>query len=179
MPSSYTFQETQDLIKMPKIILDVDGNDCPEKEMTLKIGFREDINLRSVDNEFFFKWSIHNRTKDVYRLTLHVCEKDTSTGIIRVDFVPDTECHPNPRGLTDEVPNELKAYLGMDIYGPHAHFNVKGYKELTWAIPLKDVDYKIKSVIQNDGVVDLASPILEFADYIAIQTPITIQTSII
>jgi len=179
MPSTFSYLETKELIFTPKIILDDHGNECREKSINIVSGMKESINLKSIDEEFSFKWSITHSSKDHYRLSLHVLDKDTFIGLFRVDYVPETIIHPNPQGLNDDVPNELKKYVSMDICGPHAHFNVRGYKELTWALPLREINNLPDSLLNEDGNIDLSSPIMDFATYIQIHTTLKMQTAII
>lgn len=179
MPSEFSYQFAQELIKTPKVIIDPDESECLQKVISLSVGYRDSLILKAEDDDIFFKWDIKQSGKDYCRLSLHLLEKDSCIGIFRVDYVSETEFHPNPCGLNPDVPEELKPYLAKDIYGPHAHFNVKGYKEMSWAIPLTDIQFSAKQLAEEDGRVDLGLPIKSFADYINIQTQLIIEPVVI
>lgn len=179
MPSEFTYQFAQALIETPKVIIDPDESECLQKVISLSVGYRDSFILKAEDDDIFFKWDIKQSGKDYCRLSLHLLEKDSCIGIFRVDYVSYTEFHPNPCGLNPDVPEELKPYLAKDIYGPHAHFNVKGYKEMSWAIPLNDIQFATKQLAEEDGRVDLGLPIKSFADYINIQTQLIIEPVVI
>lgn len=178
--TEFTYKDAKDLIATPKIILESDGKTiCTSKQIDCSPGLRENITLRSKDEEFLFLWTINRSSKDLIKLSLHILEKDSHVGIFRVDYVSDDSVHPNPAIATEDVPDELKPYTAKDIPGPHAHFNVFGYKTLQWAIPLKDIDFSVKSIVDEQNHINIASAIQCFAKYINITTPIMAQQSII
>lgn len=178
--TEFTFKQAEELIATPKFILESDGKTiCTSKQIDCTIGLRENLILRSNDDEFLFAWIINRSSKEAIKLSLHVLEKDSHVGIFRVDYVSNESVHPNPAIATNDVPEKLKPYTGKDIVGSHAHFNVLGYKPLQWAIPLKDVDFGVKSIIDEQRRVDIASAISCFAKYIHVTTPIVAQRSFI
>ena len=83
-----------------------------------------------------------------------------------------------PSSVMAEATDEW-ATQGRDIVGPHAHFNVAGYKTLQWAVPLINTDFEIKSIVDDNKSINVVSAILAFAKYINVQTPITAQQSLI
>ncbi len=178
--SDFTYEQAKNLIATPKVILESDGKTvCKLKCVECGSGMRENIILQSEDEEFMFVWTINRSSKELIKLSLHVLEKDTHIGIFRVDYVSNESIHHNPEVATVDLPDELKPFIGLDIVGSHAHFNVAGYKTLQWAVPLNNMDFEIKSIVNKDNVIDAASAILCFARYINIKTPITAQQSII
>ena len=112
-------------------------------------------------------------------MSLHVLEKDSHVGIFRVDYVSNDSIHPNPAIATVDVPDELKRFAGKEISGPHAHFNIAGYKNLQWAVPLNEINYSVKSIVDEQNHIDAGSAIQCFAKYINITTPIMAQQSLI
>lgn len=106
-------------------------------------------------------------------------EKESHVGIFRVDYVSSDSIHHNPAIATEDVPDYLKPFVGKDIVGPHAHFNVAGYRTLQWAVPLINTDFEIKSIVDAKNMINVASAILAFAKYINVKTPITAQQSLI
>lgn len=178
--TEFTFKQAKDLITTPKVILESDGKTvCASKQIDCTPGLRENITLRSLDEEFLFLWTIYRSSKELFKLSLHVLEKDSHVGIFRVDYVSNDSSHPNPAIATADVPNELKPFAGKEISGPHAHFNVAGYRTLQWAIPLKDIDFNVKTIVDAQNHIDVASAIQCFAKYINITTPIMAQQSLI
>ena len=178
--TEFTFQQAENLIATPKVILESDGKSiCNFKQIDCAPGLRENITLQSTDEEFLFLWTIHRSAKESFKLSLNVLEKDSHIGIFRVDYVSESSIHPNPIIATEDVPDKLKAFAGKEIFGPHAHFNVSGYKTLQWAIPLKDTDFGVKSIVDEQNHIDIASAINCFAKYINITTPILAQPNLI
>lgn len=135
--------------------------------------------MQSVDEEFLFAWTINRSAKELIKLSLHVLEKESHVGIFRVDYVSSDSIHHNPAIATEDVPDYLKPFVGKDIVGPHAHFNVAGYRTLQWAVPLINTDFEIKSIVDAKNMINVASAILAFAKYINVKTPITAQQSLI
>ena len=178
--SEFTFKQAQDLIKTPKVILESDSKTvCTFKHIDCTPGLHENITLRSQDEEFLFLWTINRSSKELIKLSLHVLEKDSHVGIFRVDYVSNDSVHPNPKIVTVDVPDKLKPFAGKDIFGPHAHFNIAGYKNLQWAIPLNDLDFSVKSIVNEQNHIDAGAAIKCFAKYTNITTPIMAQLSLI
>lgn len=176
--TEFTFQQAKDLIATPKIILESDGKTvCTSKQIDCAAVLRENITLRSLDDEFLFLWTINRSTKDSFKLSLHVLERDSHVGIFRVDYVSEDSIHPNPSIATKDVPQELKPFAGKIISGPHAHFNVAGYKILQWAVPLTYTDFSVKSIVNAQNPMGIASAIQCFAKYINVTTPIVAHQS--
>lgn len=174
-----TFNQAMDLILTPKVILESDNKLCARKLLDLHAGFSDNITLRSEDEEFLFKWTIRQSSKELCKLSLNIIDKDTSVGLFRIDYVAETVRHPNPAIVSDDVPEELKKYANQDILGSHAHFNVFGYRPLVWARPLTDMGYEITSVYNENGMIDILPAILKFAKFINVKTPIVAQTCIV
>ena len=178
--TEFTFKQAKDLIATPKNILESDGKTiCGIKQIDCVPGLHETIQLRSHDEEFLFLWTIFRSSKEHFKLSLHILEKDSHVGIFRVDYVSSDSSHTNPAVITNDVPDEIKPFAGKEISGPHAHFNVLGHKTLQWAVPLSDLDFSIKSIVNEQKQIDIASAINCFAEYVNITTPIMAQQSII
>lgn len=178
--TEFTYEQARKLIETPKVILESDGETvCKQKQIDCIAGLHDNIVLQSVDEEFLFVWTINRSAKELIKLSLHVLEKDSHVGIFRVDYVSDDSIHHNPAVATEDVPDYLKSFVGKDIVGPHAHFNVAGYKTLQWAVPLKNTNFEIKSIVDAKNIINVASAILAFAKYINVKTPIMAQQSLI
>ena len=63
--------------------------------------------------------------------------------------------------------------------GPDAHFNLAGFKKYLWAVPLNEINYSVKSIVDEQNHIDACSAIQCFAKYINITTPIMAQQSLI
>lgn len=174
-----TYEQARELIHTPKIILESEGKACAQKTMDLCMGFVDNVLLKSEDEEFLFKWTIRQSTKELCKLSLNVIEKESLVGLFRVDYVPHDVRHQNPVNVNERVPEELVPYAGAEIYGAHAHFHVPGYRSLIWACPLVNMEYGTKGVELEHGRVDIFPAILSFANYIAVKTPIVAQTCVL
>ena len=178
--TEFTYEQAKKLIDTPKVILESDGKtECKQKQIDCSAGLHTNLMLQSKDEEFLFVWTINRSAKELIKLSLHVLEKDSHVGIFRVDYVSNDSIHHNPAVATEDVPDYLKSFAGKDIVGPHAHFNVAGYKTLQWAVPLINTDFEIKSIVDDNKSINVASAILAFAKYINVQTPITAQQNLI
>lgn len=82
-----TFKQAMDLIVTPKLILESDGKLCAQKELDIQAGFSDNITLRSEDEEFLFKWTICQSSRELCKLSLNIIDKDTSAGLFRIDYV--------------------------------------------------------------------------------------------
>ena len=126
------------------------------------------------DLSFFLE--ISQSAKRLLKLTLHFQEKDASIGLLRVDF---NGRHRNPEIANDRVPSAFQPFAGQWIEESHIHYFVEGYKQLSWAIPLKvDDSFPIKKF---DEISEIGSVIVEFGRRINLQTEITttIQTALL
>lgn len=103
-----TFKQTMALIDTPKVILESNGQLCAQKMLDIKPGFTDNITLRSEDEEFLFKWTIKQSSKELCKLSLNVIDKDTSAGVFRIDYVAETVRHPNPIVVSEDVPEQLR-----------------------------------------------------------------------
>ena len=73
------------------------------------------------------------------------------------------------------MPNNFKPYIGLylDDYPGHIHYNVDGYKNLAWAIPLDVDQFSVKNIKSNE---DITNAFQQFCKTINVQTDIKIET---
>lgn len=156
------------LINLPKMI--VGG------ETTINISNEKNritlINHDEPEYEFILEISSHR--KITFKISLHHQENNTKEGLIRVDFKGG---HKNPETITEFVPENVKKYLGYFFQNePHIHIYVEGYKNLAWAIPLKDYNFPVLDIKNTD---DFIVAINAFTKEINIVTPFLIQNTIV
>lgn len=156
------------LIKIPKNIL---GG-----ETTIDISNEKSrLTLNNNDEpEYEFLFEITSHRKITFKISLHNQENNTKEGLIRVDFKGG---HKNPEIINEFVPENVKPYVGYFFQNePHIHIYVEGYKDLAWAIPLKDYDFPVLDINSSD---DFIKAINAFTKEINIVTPYLIQNAIL
>ena len=107
--------------------------------LSLDLPLKQEIRLYSLMGDIEFRWVINQSSKVSFKITLFVMERENSLGLLRLDYVPISKIHLNPQVGEGVVPDYLIQYAGQEIKGNHIHFSIPGYKELSWAMPLSDV----------------------------------------
>lgn len=156
------------LMKLPKNIL---GG-----ETTINISDEKSrFTLSNNDEpEYEFLFEITSHKKITFKISFHNQENNTKEGLIRVDFKGG---HKNPETISDFVPEKVKPYVGYFFQNePHIHIYVEGFKDLAWAIPLKDYDFPVLEINNTD---DFIKAINAFTKEINIVTPYIIQNAIL
>lgn len=126
------------------------------------------------DDSYEFLFQCKRSLKADFKISLHHQENNNIIHLLRVDY---NGGHKNPETLNEHVPEILKPYCGVQINESHIHFNVEGYKELAWAIPLNAYDnFKIKD-ITNAEQYSLA--IHEFMKMINLTSNFTIEVPLL
>lgn len=127
------------------------------------------------DDDWEFLVDITNNKRISFRISFHHQEDTTKEGLLRIDFKSG---HRNPDIANEFVPDFLHPYVGYWFDNEaHIHFFVEGYKELAWAMPLKD--YKKFTVLDIDSYEDFSNAVLEFAKEINLKSHLNIQQAII
>jgi|SRR6185437_5448709 len=118
------------------------------------------------ESEFSFLYDINQSSKNHFKLSLYLMCEDTKVGLLRVDYNGQ---HINPEGLIDTLPEKFHKYAGkfFEYDEPHIHYNVDGYKNLVWALPLENDLFEVKSLNNQNDVV---SAILHFNKLINLET---------
>jgi hypothetical protein len=105
-----------------------------------------------------------------YKMTLHSQENNSYFGLLRVDF---NGSHENPERISETLPDELKQYAGMKFRREsHIHLHVEGYKQLAWAIPLRDHVFPTKELTEPS---DYLQAVVEFANLLHVHPMPRIQ----
>jgi hypothetical protein len=157
------------LLQLPKVFNDKDPTIDLVKE-------KNRLNLISPDdNEWKFLVEITSNKKISFKISLHCQEDNTKIGLLRIDYKGS---HKNPEIENTFVPEFLKPYTAMIFYNEaHIHIFVDEYRNLDWAIPLKN--YGGFLILEINSKNDLISAIEAFAEKINIISKLTIQESLI
>ena len=170
-----TNEQAEYLLMLPKKVLK--GNDLlSQMTVNQKFPFQERFELLSEkDDEFSFLWEINQSAKNSLRISLHLQENESKIGLLRIDF---NGGHTNPEIINEFVPERFHQYAGKYFTNDehHIHYHVQGYKSLSWAIPLVDDDFEIKTIDSEDINESLKEVIILFAKAVNIETIITINT---
>ena len=124
--------------------------------------------------EYNFLFEITSHKKITFKISLHNQEDNTKEGLMRVDYKGG---HKNPEGVNAFVPDFIIPYAGyFFVNEPHIHVYVEGFKDLAWAVPLKEFNFPVLDINNAD---DFNDAINAFAKEINIVTPLNIQTAIL
>lgn len=137
---------------------------------------RQRIILKSEqDDEWIFLWSIDQSSKNLLKLSLHLQENQSYTGLIRVDF---NGIHENPGKVKPGLPADLIPYVGhrFEYSTPHIHIFVDGYKPLAWARPLNVQQFSVSDIITQE---DACKAIEAFARIINLSTNLNISRTLL
>lgn len=137
---------------------------------------RNRLDLYSPDeDEWKFVFNIFSNKRITFKISMHHHEDNLKEGLLRVDFKGG---HRNPESVNAYVPDFLKPYAGDWFQNEsHIHLFVESYKDLAWAIPLKDFDeFPIKEV---NSYSDYSQAIRAFAERINLISRFAIQEPIL
>jgi hypothetical protein len=168
-----TNEQADYLLKLPKKIFDKEGNPLPQITINQKYPFYERFELLSEkDDEFSFFWQIKQSSKNTLQISLHFQEDDSKIGLLRIDY---NGGHTNPQIINEYVPERFHLYAGKQLAESHIHYYIHGYQSLAWAIPLKEDDFALKEISENNFNTTLAEIIKLFAKTVNIETIININ----
>lgn len=131
--------------------------------------------LRSYhEPEYEFLFEITSNRKITFKISFHSQENNTKEGLIRIDYKGG---HKNPESITNFVPEIAKPYVGYFFQNePHIHLYAEGFKDLAWAVPLKEYNFPVLDIKDTD---DFSNAISAFAKEINLVSPFTIQNAIL
>lgn len=131
--------------------------------------------LRNINEpEYEFLFEITSNRKITFKISFHNQENNSREGLIRVDYKGG---HKNPETITDLVPEIAKPYVGYFFQNePHIHLHVEGFRDLAWAVPLKEYNFPVLDINNTD---DFSNAISAFAKEINLVSPLTIQNAIL
>lgn len=161
---SITNAEAQELIDMPKKIIDHDSP-CESYVLVPHDNTSERYSLHSLDGNISFMMQIHQHFEQ-FKISLHLQENDRYIQLYRIDFHSP---HKNPDKYNEFVPEFMYPFAGKRLEENHVHLFVESYKPLAWAIPLNVYDFKAKEVIDGNS---LGDAIEEFCGKINIVTKV-------
>lgn len=127
------------------------------------------------DDDWEFLVEITNNKKKTFKISFHHQENNANEGLLRIDY---NSGHRNPEIVNEFVPEPLKKFAGYWFeYEPHIHLFVESYKDLAWAMPLKDyVDINVKDIQSSE---DYSNAVYEFASQTNIITKFVVQQTIL
>ena len=98
---------------------------------------------------------------------------DTNFGISRLDYNSN---HQNPETLTNEVPAIFHPHVGeFFINRSHLHFQIEGYPNLVWALPLEETEISVTEVSADNMASDFILAVESFLHYLNVQTQLSIN----
>ncbi len=166
------YEESLKLLKCSKFIKDKESHYTLDNKQ-----LRSNIELYSDEYpELVFKLDINNSSKVHLKLTLHLLENEEKVGITRIDYFGQ---HRNPVTINEDVPKFLHPYKGawFDFDSHHIHFQVEGYNNLSWAIPLSD--YPDNPFTSINDVRDVYSTVAEFFKFINVVNKIKLKNEVL
>lgn len=161
-----TQEDAKYLLKLPKVIAE-------DTDATVDLNQEKNrLNLYSPeDDEWKFILQINSNKKISFRISIHHQENNYKEGLFRVDFKSG---HRNPEHLNAFVPDFVKPYAGVWFENEsHVHLFVEGYRNLAWAVPLKNYDdFPVKEV---DSHQDFLKAVRSFTGAINLISEFAIQ----
>jgi len=157
-----TKPEVDSLLSLPKT--------TENRHVDLK--YHKTVLYLTAKQESKLKFRLHINTSKKIRFKLH-CHHDHDTiGLLRIDFFGG---HRNPAEITDDVPKEIRKYVGMRFSrnDHHVHVYVEN-QDLKWAIPIDDSFLKTTDIKSSSDVI---SVVREVASYINLETNIMFSMS--
>jgi hypothetical protein len=105
----------------------------------------------ALNEEMKFLLQITRSQKKSFKVTLFHQDSNTHTALLRIDY---NGRHPNPEEIIPSLPEEFHPYAGKMLDESHIHLFVEGYKPLTWALPLKEHEFPVKEIKNEDDLAD-------------------------
>ena len=171
------FEEAQNLIKLPKWVVDENGEIV--KSMTIEQQFPMRFRLHMVsafDQNKGFVLDVKQSEKFGIRLNFQVMD-NANWGLARLDYNSN---HKNPEVLTEDVPQMFHTHVGeLFVMKAHLHYHVEGYPQLAWALPLDETEITTKDVSYNAMLQGFVDAFHSFMVYLHVQTQITFNKMVI
>lgn len=160
----FTQDQAKYLLGLPKAINGTGAINLLDSKIRLNL-FSPD------DDEWKFLMEITSNKKISFRLSFHHQEDTVKEGLLRLDYKSG---HQNPETLNPLVPVFLQPYAGYRFVNEsHIHVFVEGYKDLAWAMPVKDYGKFPIEIISNT---EYSGAVAEFAKEINLTSKLEIQS---
>lgn len=170
-----TYEEALALIKMPKWLYE-NGALLNSKSIQQVYPMTFRLEMSSKDMKKKFLLDVKQSKKFGIRLNFQMMD-DTNLGISRLDYNSN---HQNPETLTKEVPVIFHTHVGeFFINRSHLHFQIEGYPNLVWALPLEETEIDVKEVTVDNMPSDFILAFESFIKYLNVQTQIAINPMLI
>ena len=171
------FKEAQELVKLPKWVVDEDGEIVEELTIDQEFPMRRRLNLANRDGvKREFVLDVKQSEKFGIRLNFQMMD-DMNWGLARLDYNSN---HKNPDTLTEDVPEMFHSHVAELFVGKaHLHYHVDGYPQLAWALPLDETEIATKDVTEDDMTQGFVDAFNSFVSYLNVQTRITINKMVI
>lgn len=171
------FREAQELVKMPKWVMDEEGEIIEELTISQEYPMRMRLNLVSGDSmKREFVLDVKQSEKYGIRLNFQMMD-DLNWGLARLDYNSN---HKNPDILTGDVPEMFHAHVAELFEGKaHLHYHVDGYPQLAWALPLDETEIATKDVTDDNMTQGFVEAFYSFVKYLNVQTKIIINRMVI
>lgn len=170
--STITEKETETLLSLSKVVLckglaslveEINFNTQPS--FRFELGLEDDL---TADTRFLLQ--IRRSCKNTIQLTLHLQESQKRCCLIRVDYNQGCQHTNPPIEENTNVPGFLKKYAGMTFLGSHIHYNIDGYRDAAWALPIDEDTFPVKKFDGNDFVSNFNEIASAFANRINLKT---------
>ncbi len=167
-----THEESLNLLQHKKYLVKNDKR-CDDIFLYLDFSNSKKYQLACEETNEKFIWQISQSQKTKIKINLHIQEKESVTGLMRIDY-NNASKHKNPEDILPDVPSAFRAYAGILIDESHIHYHIDGYKSLAWAIPLSDDAFEVKTITEEYLNKEFERSIRCFAQAITLITKITI-----
>ena len=164
-----TNQEAEYLLELDKVLSNPNQTiDLSKKKNRLEL-------VSHADSDYNFWVEITTNQKIILKTSIHHLESNSHIGLLRIDYKGG---HHNPSDIKSTLPEFLIPYADkwFEPTEAHMHIYVEGYKPLAWAIPLSDIDFPVKDIVEPS---DLSNLIINFARKINLKSLINIQQAIL
>jgi hypothetical protein len=171
------FKEAQKMVKLPKWVVDEEGEIVEILTINQEFPMRKRLNLANIDGiKHEFVLDVKQSEKYGIRLNFQMMD-DMNWGLARLDYNSN---HKNPGILTEDVPEKFHAHVAELFVGKaHLHYHVDGYPQLAWALPLDETEISTKDVNDDNMTQGFVDAFYSFLNYLNVQTRISINKMVI
>ena len=167
------YKEALELVKLPKWVVNEDGDIVEEMTMEQDFPMRKRLILTNTEGiKRDFVLDVKQSEKFGIRLNFQMMD-DMNWGLARLDYNSN---HMNPDILSEDVPEIFHSHVSEFFVGKaHLHYHVDGYPQLAWALPLDETEITTKDVTPDDMMQGFVDAFESFVSYLNVQTKIVIN----